>query len=58
MPKESDDLTREGDEKQETKKGLKIPVPTKGQISSALRKAAQKPPDEQERPAPDEQGKQ
>lgn len=46
MPKESDDLTREGDEKQETKKGLKIPVPTRDQISSALRKASRKQSDE------------
>lgn len=42
MPKESDDLTREGDETQETKKGLKIPVPTREQISSALRKASRR----------------
>lgn len=42
MLKQSDDLTRKGDEEQETKSGLKIPVPTREQISSALRKAAQK----------------
>ena len=41
MPKQSDDLTREGDEVQETKSGLKIPVPTRDQISSALRKASE-----------------
>ena len=28
MPKQPDDLTREGDESQEKKAGLKIPVPT------------------------------
>lgn len=43
MPKQSDDLTRKGDEEQETPKAkLKIPVPTRDQISSALRKASQK----------------
>ena len=46
MPKQSDDLTREGDEEQETKSGLKIPVPTREQIKSALRKASQKRSDE------------
>lgn len=40
MPKQSDDLTREGDESQETGQGLKIPVPTREQIKSALRKAS------------------
>jgi hypothetical protein len=57
MPKQSDDLTREGDESQETKGGLKIPVPNRKQISSALRKAAQKQPDESERQAPPGSGK-
>ena len=55
MPKQSDDLTREGDEAQETKKGLKIPIPSREQISSALRKASQKQQDEgkpQKPPAP------
>ena len=52
MPKESDDLTREGDEKQKTKKGLKIPVPTRDQINSALRKASQKDSDAAQRPEP------
>ena len=46
MPKQSDDLTRKGDEEQETKSGLKIPVPTRDEISSALRKASQKSEDE------------
>ncbi len=49
MPKQSDDLTRKGDDVQKTPKAkLKIPVPTKDQISSALRKASQK--DETPRP--------
>ena len=52
MPKEKDDLTREGDEAQKTKSGLKIPVPTREQISSALRKASRRQPDERERQAP------
>lgn len=42
MPKQSDDLTQKGDEVQKTKKGLKIPVPSREQISDALRKASQK----------------
>jgi hypothetical protein len=52
MPKQSDDLTNESDEAQETPKAkLKIPVPTREQISSALRKASRKS-DETEHPAP------
>ena len=52
MPKQSDDFTREGDESQETESGLTIPVPTRDQISSALRKASQRqePEDEAQRP--------
>ena len=43
MPKQSDDFTRDGDESQTTPKSkLKIPVPTRDQISSALRKASRK----------------
>lgn len=43
MPKQSDDLTRKGDESQETPKAkLKIPVPTREQVGSALRKASRK----------------
>ena len=52
MPKQSDDLTQPGDESQKTPKAkLRIPVPTKEQISSALRKASQKesPPRRQSR---------
>ena len=58
MPKESDDLTRQGDEKQKTKSGLKIPVPTRDQINDALRKASRKQPDAPERPAPPDSEKQ
>lgn len=51
MPKQSDDLTREGDEVQRTPKAkLKIPVPTKDEISFALRKASQR---EDEAPPPE-----
>lgn len=54
MPKQSDDLTREGDESQETPKAkLKIPVPTREQISSALRKASQKTSERPESPDPE-----
>lgn len=53
MPKQSDDLTQPGDESQETKKGLKIPVPTREQISSALRKASQKQDDSERPESPD-----
>lgn len=56
MPKQSD-LTREGDLSQETPKtNLKIPVPTREQISSALRKTSQRtdeaPPSESDPVAP------
>lgn len=44
MPKKaSDDLTREGDEKQETDKGLTIPVPERSDFLHNLRKVAPKP---------------
>jgi hypothetical protein len=37
MPKQDDDLTREGDEVQETKKAkLKIPVPTRDKVLGFL----------------------
>lgn len=52
MPKQSDDLTQEGDEAQETESGLTIPVPTRDQISSALRKASQPEEPEGEPPHP------
>ena len=55
MPKQSDDLTEAGDEKQKTKKGLTIPVPTREQISSALRKASAQ--DDSQRPEPPAQEK-
>lgn len=57
MPKQSDDLTRDRDEAQETKSGLKIPVPTRDQISSALRKAAGKPQNESPHPQSPDPGK-
>jgi hypothetical protein len=52
MPKQSDDLTQEGDKSQRTPKAkLKIPVPTRGEISSALQKASQKQePEASEKP--------
>lgn len=55
MPKQSDDLTREGDEVQETPKAkLKIPVPTRDEVISLFEKAAKKRPSEGKRkPPPD-----
>jgi hypothetical protein len=46
MPKQSDDLSREGEPKQETEKGLTIPVPKKGVFDRLLGKAAEKRPEE------------
>lgn len=47
MPKESDDLTRKDNKKQTTKRAkLRIPVPDKGSVLRALRKAAPKKPRE------------
>jgi hypothetical protein len=40
MPKQSDDLSRKGERKQRTKKGLTIPVPTTEEFDDLLRKAA------------------
>ena len=57
MPNQSDDLTRKGDEEQETKSGLKIPVPTREEISSALRKASQKSDEPTEHPQSPDPGK-
>ena len=57
MPKQSDDLTREGDEAQETEKGLKIPVPKREKVSGLLGKAARKRSDEGKRQPPSDQGK-
>ena len=58
MPKQSDDLTRQGDEPQETDRAkLKIPVPTRDEVMSAFGKAARKAPKEsdeaQQTPQPD-----
>jgi hypothetical protein len=59
MPKQSDDLTRERDESQETKKsGLKIPVPTKEKVSGQFGRAARKRSDEGKRQPPSDSGKQ
>lgn len=59
MPKQSDDLTRDGDESQETPKSkLKIPVPSRDQISSALRKASRRQSDEEPQSPPPDPGKQ
>ena len=53
MPKQSDDLTRDGDEPQETPKAkLKIPVPTRDEVISGLLKGARKRPDEGQQSAP------
>jgi hypothetical protein len=53
MPKQSDDLTRDGEESQETPNSkLKIPVPTREQISSALRRASRRQPDEDQQSSP------
>ena len=50
MPKESDDLTREGDKPQKTPKAkLRIPTPKRSAFDELLRKAApskRKPSDE------------
>lgn len=40
MPKRSDDLSREGEQSQETEKGLRIPVPKKSEFFENLRKTA------------------
>lgn len=47
MPKQSDDLTREGDKAQTTPKAkLKIPVPKRDDAISLLERAAKKSPSE------------
>jgi hypothetical protein len=54
MPKQSDDLTHEGDEVQDTPKTkLKIPVPSRDQINSALRKATRRKAGAQPPQSPD-----
>lgn len=48
MPKQSDDLTREGDEVQETPKAkLKIPVPTRDKVMNFLDGVSKKKPKDQ-----------
>lgn len=45
MPKQSDDLTREGDESQHTPQAnLKIPIPTKEQVFDLLGKVKKSKP--------------
>lgn len=51
MPKKaSDDLSRKGEPKQETDKGLKIPVPKRGDFLRDLGKAAPKPGESEKEP--------
>jgi hypothetical protein len=58
MPKQSDDLTREGDEVQETPNAkLKIPVPTRDEVIGLFRKAARRRPDEGKQTPPSDPGK-
>ncbi|MCA1832768.1 MAG: hypothetical protein LC750_08585 [Actinobacteria bacterium] len=40
MPKQSDDLSRKGEPKQRTEKGLTIPIPKTDDFDLLLRKAA------------------
>ncbi len=42
MPKQSDDLSREGEPSQETKEGLRIPIPKTKDFDRLLKKAATK----------------
>lgn len=37
MPKQSDDLSREGEESQETEKGLRIPVPKRSDFGKFIK---------------------
>lgn len=58
MPKQSDDLTREGDESQETPRAkLKIPVPTRDEVMGLFEKAAKKRPAEGKQKPPSDPGK-
>jgi hypothetical protein len=50
MPKKSsDDLSREGEPKQKTEKGLTIPVPKRKDFLRDLGKVAPTPPEESEK---------
>lgn len=53
MPKQSDDLSREGEPSQKTKKGLSIPIPDKSEFDALLDKAATK--DQEEEPSRSDQ---
>jgi hypothetical protein len=58
MPKQADDLTREGDEAQETPKAkLKIPVPKKDEVIGLFGKAARSGKQRAEPSAPPDPGK-
>ncbi len=51
MPKkQSDDLSRKGEPKQETDKGLKIPVPKRSEFLRDLGKVAPKPEESEKEP--------
>lgn len=53
MPKkQSDDLSRKGEEKQRTDKGLTIPVPEREDFFRDLGKVAPTAPPEESEPAP------
>ena len=43
MPKQSDDLSREGEPTQRTKSGLTIPVPEREEVMDLFKRAATKP---------------
>jgi hypothetical protein len=44
MPKQSDDLSRDGEPKQRTKSGLTIPVPEREEVMDLFKKAARPEP--------------
>lgn len=46
MPKQSDDLSREGEPFQVTKSGLKIPIPSREEFLGVVGKATVKEPSE------------
>jgi hypothetical protein len=48
VPKQSDDLAREGRRSQQTGKGITIPVPTRDEAVSLFKKAAHKTPREKQ----------
>ena len=59
MPKQSDDLTREGDEVQETPKAkLKIPIPKRDEVIGLFEKAARRRDKSEKRSPPPDSEKQ